>query len=192
MCSPLVAAQFALASLGAAATHQANSAQTAAANAQVDAQIKAWEHSVKESSKSLADQSSQEGVRVQQEQNRAAEKMLQLRRESKRSVGDVLASSVNGGLSEELIVNNIYRQEADYTDIIANNVKDVMQQSYVNKLGMVSEASSRANNSAPRGNYVSKPSFLGLGLGIAGAGLNAYNAYQIGGKTSGDIKTARK
>lgn len=191
MCPPLAIAQIALAAAGAFASHQNAAAQAEAANKQVDAQAKAWQHSVRESSKSLADQSAQEGVRVQQEQERAAEKTLQLHRESKRLVGDALASGVNGGLSEELLINDIHRQEANYTDILSNNIKDVAQQSFMNKLGMVSEAQSRANSTAPRGNYVSKPSGFSLGLNILGAGISTYNAYSVK-KASGDVATAGK
>ena len=198
MCPPLAIAGFAVNAASQVLAFQAQNAQqkaqVTAHNANLAEQKRAWEDANKAAGKSLADQTSQEGVRVQQEQQEATEKMLSLRREAMQIKGDVLASSVNGGQSEEMLLLDAERQRASYSDIIANNVRNVRQQSAVNVEGMRAEAESRSNASMPRGSYqsftkTSSGSGLALGLGILGAGIGAYNDYHIK-PVKGTVKTA--
>ena len=130
---------------------------------------------------SLADQQAQEGVRVQQVQAHGANQTLELMREAARARGQALASSAGSGMSKELLLKDIDRQREDYSDIIARNIRDEMQQSYWNKRGKVAEAQSRANAHRPTGGG---GSLLGLGLGLAGAGLGAYSSFGQGSAPS--------
>ncbi len=91
-------------------------------------------------------------------------------------------------MSEELLLADIDRQQATYTDIVASNLKNQAQQSYWNKQGMHADAQSRANANRPTG--VGGGSALGLGLGLAGAGISLYDDYHV--KRIKDIKTAGK
>ena len=181
MCAPMAIASFALSTASQVLAFKGQQKQAEAANkAYTDAAISAG--------KSLNDQTSQEGVRLQQEQASAVEKQLDLRREALQAKGTALASSEGGGLSEELLLADIDRQQATYSDAVATNLRNQFQQSYWNKQGMTADAQSRANANKPTGG--AGVSGLGLGLGVLGAGLSTYNDYHIG--RTKDIKTAPK
>ena len=184
MCSPIALIGFAVSAASQVLTFKAQ-------NDMADAENRRYLEAAKSAGKSLADQQSQEGVRMQQVQAQGVEKQLDLRREALRNKGTALASSTGGGLSEELLLADIERQQMDYSDIVAMNVKNEAQQSYWNKVGMVSDAQSRANANKPSGS--SGGSVAGLGVGLLGSGLNAYNMYSSS-KTPNtkDTKTAYK
>lgn len=155
-----------------------------AAQEEAEAANRAYTDAAISAGKSMNDQMSQENVRLQQEQEQAVQKQLALRKEALLAKGEALASSEGGGLSEELILADIERQQATYTDMVATNLKNQFQQSYWTKQGMHADAQSRANANRPTGG----PSALGLGLGIAGSALEFYDTYHI--KKTKDIKTA--
>lgn len=159
-----------------------------AQNEQAKAERASWRSAMDAAGKSLSDQMSQENVRLQQEQASAVEKQLSLRREALQAKGQALASSESGGLSEELLLADIDRQHATYTDAVAENLKNQMQQSYWNKRGWKADAESRANANRPTSTGGSS---IALGLGIAGAGLSMYNDYHIK-PVKGDITTGGK
>lgn len=189
MCPPMAIASFALSAASQVASFQAQKVQ---AKAQVDAQnrsIEAWKQGVASAGDSLADQTHQESLRMIQEQDAAVQKKLDIRKEMERNKGTALASSDTGGLSEELILAGIERESLGYQDIIGKNLENEAIQSYWNKRGMASQAQSRANATQPTGGSVSGPSTLALGLGIAGAGLDAYNTFHVK-PVKGDFKTA--
>jgi len=152
---------------------------------QAKAQYKTWQDSIQASTKALNDQMAQEDTRVQQEQAVAVDKKLDLYREAKRAKGEALASSESGGISEELLLADVERQRASYTDSVAINLKNQLTQSYWNKKGMVSDALSRINANQPT---TSGGSVLGLGLGLAGSALPVYEDFHIR-STKGDVKT---
>ncbi len=179
MCPPVALASFALSAASQVLAFKGQQAEAQAAN-------KAYTAAAISAGKSLNDQTSQEGVRLQQEQEQAVEKQLSLRREALQAKGEALASSEGGGLSEELLLADIDRQQATYTDIVASNLKNQAQQSYWNKQGMHADAQSRANANRP--NHTGSGSALGLGLGILGAGIDLYDTYHVKGVK--DIKTA--
>ena len=87
-----------------------------------------------------------------------------------------------------MLLADFDRQKATYTDAVATNLKNQAQQSYWTKQGMLSDAQSRANSTRPTS--TTGGNSLALGLGVIGAGLDAYNDYHI--KKSGDIKSAKK
>ena len=179
MCPPMAIASFGLSAMSQVLAFKSVREQAKAANkAHMDAAVSAG--------KSLNDQTAQEGVRLQQAQNEAVEKQLSLRKEALQAKGEALASSEGGGLSEELLLADIERQQATYTDIVGSNLKNEFQQSYWNKQGMHADAQSRANANRP--NHAGSGSALGLGLGILGAGIELYDTYHI--KGTKDIKTA--
>lgn len=152
---------------------------------QAASEIAAYKQASDAAGKSLTDQMSQENVRLQQEQAAGVEKNLDLIREAKRARGDILASSQSGGMSEELLLADVERQKASYSDTIAANLENQMQQSYWNKQAMAADAQSRVNANAPT---TTGGSNIGLGLGILGAGLPLYESYHIK-KVKGDVKT---
>ena len=178
MCPPVAIAGFAVSAMSQVLAFKGAQEEARAAN-------RAYLSAAKSAGKSLADQQAQEGVRLQQEQAQAVEKQLSLRREALKAKGEALASSEGGGLSEELLLADIERQQANYTDIVANNVRNQFQQSRMNREGMVAEARSRANANRPAGGSVSGAS---LGLGLLGAGIDLYDTYHI--RKIKDIKTA--
>ena len=180
MCSPLAVG-------GAAVNVFSQLAQFKAQQAQAQAETDAWKSGVKSAGKSLNDQTTQEGVRLQQEYESGVEKQLALRREALQAKGTAIASGESGGLSEEMLLEDFDRQKATYTDAVATNMKNQAQQSYWTKQGMLSDAQSRANSTRPTSTGGNS---LALGLGVIGAGLDAYNDYHI--KKSGDIKSAKK
>ena len=180
MCAPMAIASFAVSAASQVLAFRAQ-------NAQAKAERAAFESGVKSAGNSLADQTAQEGVRLQQEQAAAVDKQLSLRREAMQAKGEALASSEGGGgMSEELLLADIDRQQATYTDIVATNLQNQAQQSYWNKEGMHAEAESRARAGVPTS--TGGGSTAGLGLGILGAGIGMYNDYHI--KRNKDIKTA--
>ena len=155
-----------------------------AQQAQYNAQLAAFQANAKAAGDSYEDQTSQEGLRMQQAQAAATEKKMELYKESLRAKGTVLASSEGGGLSEEMLLQDIERQRADYSDIVGYNLRNEMQQSQMNMKGMHAEATSRGMS----GNPGPAPSRASLGLGLAGAALGAYDSYHV--RRAGDIKTA--
>ena len=161
-----------------------------AQQAQYAAQMAAWQANVQSAGKSLNDQATQEGVRIQQQDAAASNKKMELQKEALRAQGTALASSEGGGLSEELLLQDIERQRLDYSDIIGYNLKNEMLQSEMNVKGMRAEAESRARS----GNPGPAPSFnyAALGVGLAGTALDAYSSFHIKKPRNGDIKTAAK
>jgi hypothetical protein len=179
MCPPMVIGAIGLAA-NIAGQFATFSAQSAAASAQIDA----YNAATVSAGESLANQISQENIRLQQEYAAGVEKQIDLRREAAQVRGTILAASDGGqGLSEELLLNNVSRDQARYNDIIAVNMRNQSQQSYWNKQGMVSEAQSRSNANRPTSGG---PSVLGLAAGIAGAGVGYYDSMRIN-RVSGDI-----
>ena len=85
-----------------------------------------------------------------------------------------------------MLLADFDRQKLTYTDAVATNMKNQAQQSYWTKQGMLSDAQSRANSTRPTSTGGNSSA---LGLGVIGAGLDAYNDYHI--KKSGDIKSAK-
>ena len=158
-----------------------------AQQAQYAAQMAAWQANVQSAGKSLNDQSTQEGVRLQQQDAMASHKKMELHKEALRAQGTALASSEGGGLSEEMLLQDIERQRLDYSDIIGYNLKNEMLQSEMNVKGMRAEAESRAR----AGNPGPAPSlnYAALGVGLAGTALDAYSSFHIKPR-KGDIKTA--
>jgi hypothetical protein len=172
MCPPAVigAIGFAANIAGQFATFQAQ-AQSARAS------VEAYNAATKSAGESLANQTSQENLRLRQEYAAGVQKQIDLRREAAQVRGTILASSDGGqGLSEELLLANAARDEARYNDIIATNMRNQEQQSYWNKRGMVSEAQSRSNASGPTSGG---PSALGLAAGVLGAGVSFYDSLRI-------------
>lgn len=155
-----------------------------AQQAQYNAQLAAFQANAESAGKSYQDQTSQEGLRMQQTQAAAVDKKMELYKEALRNQGTTLASSEGGGLSEEMLLQDIERQRADYSDIVGYNLRNEMQQSQMNMKGMHAEATTRGM----AGNPGLGPSRLGLGIGLAGAALGAYDNYHV--RRAGDIKTA--
>ena len=182
-------ASFALSAASQVASFKAQNAQAQAQAEAQNAQIKAWSDSNMSAAKSLADQTHQENVKMQQEQAKATAEKMQLKREAAQAKGTALASSESGGLSEEMLLANIEREQANYTDVIGQNLENAGLQSYWTKQGMVSQAQSRANSTKPTGGSVTGGSSASLGLGLIGAGVDTYNTYRVK-PVKGDIKTA--
>ena len=188
MCAPQALLGFAL---SAASSVMSFKAQQAQANAQAqaqNAQVKAWQDSIALAGKSLADQTHQENIRMNQVRDVASDKQLDLIREAAKARGTALASSESGGLSEELLLADIERQKEMYSERVSTNVENEALQSYWIKTGMVSYAQSRANASKPTFTPVTGPSTAALGIGLAGAALDSYNTFHIK-KPKGDIAT---
>lgn len=170
MCDPLTITGFAV---GSASKILAFEAQQAAASARADA----YNSAVKSAGTTLADQTAQEGIKVQQEQEAGVDKQLELRKEALQSKGTILASGYGSeGLSEEMLLADVDRQQANYSDIIAENMDKEAQQSYWNNQAAVSAAQSCANATRPT---TGGPNPLELGVGILGEGLVDYNDYHI-------------
>ena len=177
MCSLMGALSFAVSAAQSALAFKAQQAQ-------YNAQLAAFQANAEAAGAAYADQTAQEGLRMQQTQAAAVDKKMDLYRESLRTQGTALASSEGGGLSEEMLLQDIERQRADYSDIVGYNLKNEMQQSRMNMKGMHAAATSRGAS----GNPGPGPSPLSLGLGLAGAALGAYDTYHI--RRAGDINTA--
>lgn len=156
-----------------------------AQEAQYNAQLSAYQANIKAAGTAYNDQTTQENLRMQQIQATAVDKKVDLYKESMRATGTALASSEGGGLSEELLLQDIERQRADYSDIVGYNLKNELQQSRMNMKGMHSEATSRGNT----GNPGPAPSLgLALGTGLAGAAIDAFSNMHV--TKHGDIKSA--
>lgn len=177
MCSMIGALGFAL-----------NAAQTVltfkAQQAQYEAQAAAYQANMKSAADSYHDQTAAEGVRNQEQQTQAVQKKLDLYKENLQSKGSTLASSEGGGLSEEMLLQDIERRRADYSDIVGYNLRNEIAQSQRNMKGMRAQANTRAQQLHPG----EAPDSSGMWLGIAGAALGAYNQYHV--TPHADIKTA--
>lgn len=173
-----------MSALGFAVSAAQNVLAFKAQQAQYNAQLAAFHANAESAGKSYQDQTSQEGLRMQQTQAAAIDKKLELYKESMRAQGTTLASSEGGGLSEEMLLQDLERQRADYSDIVGYNLRNEMQQSQMNMKGMHAEATTRGMS----GNPGPGPSRLSLGIGLAGAALGAYDSYHV--RRAGDIKTA--
>lgn len=177
MCTLMGALGFAVSAAQSVLTFKAQQAQ-------YNAQLAAFQANAEAAGKAYDDQTAQEGLRMQQAQTAAVDKKMELYKESLRAKGTTLASSEGGGLSEEMLLQDIERQRADYSDIVGYNLRNEMQQSRMNMEGMHAEATSRGQS----GNPGPAPSSLSLGLGLAGAALGAYDNYHV--RRAGDIRTA--
>ena len=180
MCSLMAAAGLALSAAQSVLTFKAQEAQ-------YNAQLAAFQANAKSAGDSYNNQSAQENLRVQQMQASSVEKKVDLHKEALRTAGTALASSEGGGLSEEMLLQDIERQRADYTDIVGYNLKNEIQQSQMNMRGLHAEATSRGQS----GNPGAGPS-LGLTMltGMSGAAMEAFNELHIQKqKKHGDIKT---
>ena len=179
-------------SLGIAATMALTAAQSVltfkAQEAQYNAQMEAWRANVKSAGEALNDQTYLENTRMEQTKAQATHKLLELQKETLQAQGTAMASSEGGGLSEEMLLQDIEKQRADYSDAIAYNLKNEAAQSEFNKKAMHSEAESRAR----AGNPGPAPSLgMSLGLDLAGAAIDAYSTYHVSAPSRrGDIKSA--
>jgi len=173
-----------MSALGFAVSAAQNVLAFKAQQAQYNAQLAAFHANAESAGKSYQDQTSQEGLRMQQTQAAVVDKKLELYKEAMRAQGTTLASSEGGGLSEEMLLQDLERQRADYSDIVGYNLRNEMQQSQMNMKGMHAEATTRGMS----GNPGPGPSRLSLGIGLAGAALGAYDSYHV--RRAGDIKTA--
>ena len=191
MCPPTAIAGAVIGVFGQLATYKAQKAQAEGHNAQVEAQRKAYEHAKESAGKSLTDQVSLENERLDQVHDQAVDKTLQLRRESLQAKGTALASSESGGLSEEMLLQDLDKQRATFSENIALNIKHEGEQSYWNKEGMRADAQSRVNSNMPTAQYQSSSGAgLGLASGLAGIGVGMWSDYHI--TKRGDIATAPK
>ena len=197
MCSLMGALSFAVGAAQSILSFQAQKEQYrqqqrqyAAQKAQYDAQLAAYEANKANAAASYQDQLNAEGVRNQQQQNEAVNKKLELYRESLRAKGTTLASSEGPGLSEELLLQDIERQRADYSDIVGYNLRNELYQSQRNMKGMWAQAMSRGQQGNPGVAPLapSSPSSSGLYIGLAGAALGAYNNFHV--TPHADIQTA--
>lgn len=177
MCSLMGALSFAVSAAQSVMTFQAQKAQ-------YNAQLAAYRANMKSAGESYEDQTAAEGVRNQQQQTEALNKKLDLYKESMRAKGTTLASSEGTGLSEQLLLQDIERQRADYSDIVGYNLRNEIDQSQRNMKGMWAQAMTRGQ----QGNPGPAPSSAGLYLGLAGAALGAYNNFHVA--PHGDIQTA--
>lgn len=179
MCTLIGALGFAVSAAQSVLTFKAQQAQ-------YNAQLAAYQANIKSAAQSYNDQTAQEGLKNQQQQVQAVDKQQDLFRESLQSKGTQLASSEGGGLSEEMLLQDIERQRADYSDMVAYNLKNEIAQSQMNMKGMWAQATTRGQH----GNPGPAPSAAGMYLGMAGAALGAYNDYHV--KPHQDIMTAPK
>lgn len=179
MCTLIGALGFAVSAAQSVLTFKAQQAQ-------YNAQLAAYRANIKSASQSYNDQTAQEGLKNQQQQVQAVEKQQDLFKESLQSKGTQLASSEGGGLSEEMLLQDIEKQRADYSDMVAYNLKNEIAQSQMNMKGMWAQATARGQH----GNPGPAPSAAGMYLGMAGAALGAYNDYHV--KPHQDIMTAPK
>lgn len=179
MCTLIGALGFAVSAAQSVLTFKAQQAQ-------YNAQLAAYRANIKSAAQSYNDQTAQEGLKNQQQQVQAVDKQQDLFRESLQSKGTQLASSEGGGLSEEMLLQDIERQRADYSDMVAYNLKNEIAQSQMNMKGMWAQATARGQH----GNPGPAPSAAGMYLGMAGAALGAYNDYHV--KPHQDIMTAPK
>lgn len=179
MCTLIGALGFAVSAAQSVLTFKAQQAQ-------YNAQLAAYRANIKSAAQSYNDQTAQEGLKNQQQQVQAVEKQQDLFKESLQSKGTQLASSEGGGLSEEMLLQDIERQRADYSDMVAYNLKNEIAQSQMNMKGMWAQATTRGQH----GNPGPAPSAAGMYLGMAGAALGAYNDYHV--KPHQDIMTAPK
>lgn len=176
MCSLMGALGFAVSAAQSVLTFKAQQAQ-------YNAQLAAFQANAKSAGDAYEDMTAQEGLRMQQAQVAAVEKKMDLYKESLRAKGTTLASSEGGGLSEEMLLQDLERQRADYADIVGYNLRNEMQQSQMNMKGMHADTTTRGQS----GNPGAGPSPLSLGLGLAGAALGAYDNFHV--RRAGDIKT---
>lgn len=187
MCSVMGALSFAMGAAQSVLTFKAQQEQYAAQVNQYNAQVAAYQANIKSAGDSYHDQTTAEGIKDQQQQAEAVNKKLDLYKESMRAKGTTMASSEGPGLSEELLLQDIERQRADYSDIVGYNLRNEINQSQLNMKGMQSQATTRGMQGNP-GQPPSAPSAGGLLLGLGGAALGAYSNYHVAPHK--DIKTA--
>lgn len=168
MCSLMGALSFAVGAAQSVLTFKAQQAQ-------YEAQVAAYQANIQSAGQSYQDQTMAEGIKNQQQQAEAVNKKEDLYKESLRAKGQILASSEGPGVSEELLLQDIERQRADYSDIVGYNLRNEIAQSQLNMKGMQSQAETRAR----AGNPGPAPSSTGMWLGIGGAALGAYNQYHV-------------
>ncbi len=182
MCSLVAAAGLAVSAAQSALAFKAQEAQ-------YNAQLEAFHANAKSAGESYNDQTSQENIRIQQAQTASVDKKMDLHKEAMRATGTALASSEGGGLSEEMLLQDIERQRADYTDIVGYNLKNEMQQSRMNMKGLHAEATSRGQSGNPGPGPSRELTML---TGMSGAALDAFHGLHIkSGKKHGDIATPK-
>ena len=178
MCSLMGVLSFAVGAAQSVLTFQAQKAQYAAQKAQYDANLAAYQRNMKSAATSYHDQTAAEGIKNQQQQAEAVNKKMDLYKESMRAKGTTLASSEGPGLSEEMLLQDIERQRADYSDVVGYNLRNEIDQSQRNMKGMWAQAMSRGQQGNP-GVAPVEPSSAGMYIGLAGAALGAYNNFHV-------------
>ena len=187
MCSLMGVLGFAVSAAQSVLTFKAQQAQYAAQKAQYEANLAAYHANMEHAARSYHDQTNAVGVRDKQRQTEAVQKKMDLYRESMRAKGTTLASSEGPGLSEELLLQDIERQRADYSDIVGYNLRNEIDQSQRDMKGLWAQATSRGRQGNP-GVAPVEPSSAGLYIGLAGSALGAFNQYHV--PPHADIQTA--
>jgi hypothetical protein len=184
----MTAAQMFWASMAVTAASTATNfyAQSEQANAQADYQSKmaeannaATEQNAKMANQEYIDQTTAENIQLMQKQEATSIEMQRIQRERKEAVGTALASSEGAGMSLQFLMDDYYRQEANYKGNLQTQLDNDKASRDIAVKGYWRTAYNRGQSqqgyiAAP----TSQPSALGAGLGFAGSALDTYGRYR--------------
>jgi hypothetical protein len=152
-------------------------AQMDAAEAQANEQNRRYREAAESGARSLLLLQQTEAQRMNEERVKAGQDAVNLRVDALQQKGTLLAGGdASGSMSQDLLAQDLVRQELNYKDIIGYNLKNVMRQSDMNQRGAVAEQQGMTNQYYPQG--VSTPSKGALFVNMGSAALSSYVGYK--------------
>ena len=183
--APLAAAGIS-AGVGAAQAGLSYIGQNQAASAQEDYQRALHEQNSEIATQNFFNQSRLLNTRRIQERQRAFQEISQVQSDSVRSQSLLAVSAGEAGVSGASVndlMRDFQQQEADFITDVRLNERFAEAQLSEDQLSIQSNTRSRIAQTIPR--PVTRPNFGNLLIGVAGAGLNAFNQFSVTDPVSG-------
>lgn len=188
MCGPMAIGitTLAIGVISSVASYAQNEAQAQAQSAYQEAQAEQYLKAANQNNKAAqieyVEKSTAERIGQMQEQKAAAEKVQDQQKERLRNQGTMIASSNAAGVAFDQLMGEYERQEANNKQRIREQYLNTAVNSELNLASFKRQTENRINSQQ---DYVymdssgsaSTYNAIGLGLGIAGAGLSGFNAY---------------
>lgn len=170
MCNPALIVGVALSAATSVVEYQG---QVQAANAQNEA----YRDNAKNANQAAVNQYADTQVRIQQEQEAAAEKKVETAREARAARATALVTAGEAGvsgLSVQGLLQEFSGREGSFNASVDRNLH-LSEMQLKNQLKGIHAQTKDRINSVQR---ATPPSFLSAGLRIAGAGMDAYSQYK--------------